>query len=131
MRKTFGQLKHFERQTEPRNDPTLLIVAPMSGHYATLLRGTVEAMLPEHDVWVTDWRDARNVPLSEGVFDLDDFTDYVTEFCRHIARETGERAAVRTEWTFRSSTGSPMRSSPGPSGQVLAMWSRRSSRKGA
>ena len=97
LTKPFCDLLRFRRGgavARSRNDPPVLIVAPMSGHFATLLRGTVEAMLPEHDVWVTDWRDARNVPLSEGVFDLDDFTDYVTEFCRHIARETGERAAV-------------------------------------
>lgn len=75
----FGQLKHFERETT-REDPKLLIVAPMSGHYATLLRGTVEALLPDHDVYITDWRDASAVPLSEGGFDLDDYIDYVREF---------------------------------------------------
>src|SRR3546814_3456437 len=61
-RKPFGQLKHFKHKGT-KDAPKLLIVAPMSGHYATLLRGTVERMLPGHDVWVTDWRDARNVPL--------------------------------------------------------------------
>ncbi len=60
-------------------DPKLLIVAPMSGHYATLLRGTVEALLPEHDVHITDWIDAREVPLAQGRFDLDDYVDYVIE----------------------------------------------------
>jgi len=54
-----------------------LIVAPLSGHYATLLRGTVEAFLPNHDVYITEWRDARTVPVSEGSFDLDDYIDYV------------------------------------------------------
>ena len=54
-------------------DPTLLIVAPLSGHYATLLRGTVAAMLPEHDVVITDWADARTVPMAAGRFDLDDY----------------------------------------------------------
>src|SRR3546814_10775908 len=67
-RKTFGQLKHFVREGR-ENDPKLLIVAPMSGHFATLLRGTVERMLPRQDVYITDWRDARNVPLSEGHLD--------------------------------------------------------------
>jgi poly(3-hydroxybutyrate) depolymerase len=57
--------------------PSLLIVAPMSGHYATLLRGTVSTLLPDHDVYITDWIDARNVPLAEGGFDLDDYIDYV------------------------------------------------------
>ena len=76
----FCRLLHFERAFEhpPRRpQPRLLIVAPMSGHYATLLRGTVEAFLPNHDVYITDWIDARMVPLSEGRFDLDDYIDYV------------------------------------------------------
>lgn len=79
LRKPFGQLKRFARATD-RQDPKLLIVAPMSGHFATLLRGTVERMLPGHDVHITDWRDARNVPVSDGSFDLDDYIDYIAEF---------------------------------------------------
>lgn len=82
-RKPFGQLKHFIHDGA-QNAPKLLIVAPMSGHYATLLRGTVERLLPTHDVWITDWRDARNVPLSDGTFDLDDYIDYLIEFLEHI-----------------------------------------------
>lgn len=82
-RKTFGQLKHFVREGH-EGDPKLLIVAPMSGHFATLLRGTVERMLPRHDVYITDWRDARNVPLSQGSFDLDDYIDYIIEFLEYI-----------------------------------------------
>ena len=76
----FCRLLHFERMfchMPRRPQPKLLIVAPMSGHYATLLRGTVEAFLPNHDVYITDWVDARMVPLSEGRFDLDDYIDYV------------------------------------------------------
>ena len=65
--------------------PSLLIVAPMSGHYPTLLRGTVEAFLPNHDVYITEWIDARMVPLSEGRFDLDDYIDYVISML-HFAR---------------------------------------------
>ena len=60
----------------------MLIVAPMSGHYATLLRGTVEAMLPHADVYITDWVDARDVPVIQGSFDLDDYIDYVIEMLR-------------------------------------------------
>lgn len=78
-RKPFGQLKRFVRNGV-ESDPKLLIVAPMSGHYATLLRGTVERMLPGHDVYITDWRDAKAVPVGEGRFDLDDYIDYVIEF---------------------------------------------------
>ena len=83
-RKPFGQLKHFIRDGAPTGQPKLLIVAPMSGHYATLLRGTVERMLPGHDDWITDWRDAREVPLKDGHFDLDDYVDYLVEFLEHI-----------------------------------------------
>jgi poly(3-hydroxybutyrate) depolymerase len=88
LRKPFGQLKHFVREGV-EGGPRLLIVAPMSGHYATLLRGTVERMLPGHDVWITDWRDAKLVPLEEGRFDLDDYIDYLIEFLEHIGSPDG------------------------------------------
>ncbi|CAH1656508.1 MULTISPECIES: polyhydroxyalkanoate depolymerase [unclassified Chelatococcus] len=83
----FCQLLHFDRGGKAKrlNQPKLLIVAPVSGHYATLLRGTVEAFLPTHDVYITDWVDARLVPLSEGRFDLDDYIDYVIEMMRELA----------------------------------------------
>ncbi|MGL5168146.1 MAG: polyhydroxyalkanoate depolymerase [Afipia sp.] len=80
--KPFCRLLHFERKlTQPLRTPhpRVLIVAPMSGHYATLLRGTVEAFLPAHDVYITDWADARMVPMAQGRFDLDDYVDYVIE----------------------------------------------------
>ena len=83
LRKPFGQLKHFRRQGV-KSGPKLLIVAPMSGHYATLLRGTVERMLPGHDVYITDWRDAKLVSLDEGSFDLDDYVDYLVAFLEKI-----------------------------------------------
>jgi poly(3-hydroxybutyrate) depolymerase len=83
-RKPFGQLIHFTRPDAPKGQPKLLIVAPMSGHYATLLRGTVERMLPGHDVWITDWRDARLVPSADGEFHLDDYIDYLIGFLEHI-----------------------------------------------
>jgi poly(3-hydroxybutyrate) depolymerase len=79
LRKPFGQLKRFVR-AGVKGGPKLLIVAPMSGHFATLLRGTVERMLPGHDVYITDWRDAKYVPLDAGRFDLDDYIDYLVEF---------------------------------------------------
>jgi poly(3-hydroxybutyrate) depolymerase len=83
LRKPFGQLKRFVREGV-EGGPKLLIVAPMSGHYATLLRGTVERMLPRHDVYITDWRDAKLVPLDDGRFDLDDYIDYLIEFLEQI-----------------------------------------------
>jgi poly(3-hydroxybutyrate) depolymerase len=72
----------------PRRDPRILIVAPMSGHYATLLRGTVEAFLPDHDVYVTEWVDARMVPLTEGRFDLDDYIDYLVSILHMLGGNT-------------------------------------------
>jgi poly(3-hydroxybutyrate) depolymerase len=90
VRKPFGQLKHFARDGVHKG-PRLLIVAPMSGHYATLLRGTVQRLLPSFDVYITDWRDAKCVPLSDGSFDLDDYVDYLIEFLEHIGKKTGER----------------------------------------
>ena len=92
-RKPFGQLKHFVREGVT-GGPKLLIVAPMSGHYATLLRGTVERMLPFADVYITDWRDAKLVPLSDGRFDLDDYIDYVVEFLTEIGADGDPRAHV-------------------------------------
>jgi poly(3-hydroxybutyrate) depolymerase len=83
LRKPFGQLKRFKREGV-ETGPKLLIVAPMSGHYATLLRGTVERMLPVADVYITDWRDAKYVPLSDGKFDLDDYVDYLIAFMEQI-----------------------------------------------
>jgi poly(3-hydroxybutyrate) depolymerase len=90
LRKPFGQLKHFYREGVDKG-PRLLIVAPMSGHYATLLRGTVERLLPTMDVFITDWRDAKLVPLSDGSFDLDDYIDYLIEFLELVGKKTGER----------------------------------------
>ncbi|PBB81582.1 polyhydroxyalkanoate depolymerase [Mesorhizobium sp. WSM3879] len=88
--KPFCNLVRFERQLPAgrKPDPKLLIVAPMSGHYATLLRGTVEAMLPHADVHITDWVDARMVPLSQGSFDLDDYIDYVIEMFHALGPDT-------------------------------------------
>ena len=90
----FGNLKHFVKAGAEGDaaGPPLLIVAPMSGHYATLLRGTVERMLPGHDVYITDWADAKMVPLTKGSFDLDDYVDYLIRFLNLIGEKRGERA---------------------------------------
>jgi poly(3-hydroxybutyrate) depolymerase len=82
--KPFGELIHFRvpgRLPRPRR---ILLVAPMSGHYATLLRKTVISLLPEAEVFVTDWRNARDIPVSEGKFDIEDYTLYVAEFIRRL-----------------------------------------------
>ncbi len=84
INRPFGDLKRFRREALPEDAPKLLIVAPMSGHYATLLRGTVEKMIETNEVYITDWADAKTVPLQEGRFDLDDYIDYIIEFLQFI-----------------------------------------------
>lgn len=88
----FCQLRRFTRTVAGREvgtkDAKLLIVAPMSGHHATLLRGTVQALLPYHDVYITDWRDAREVPTSLGGFDLNDYIDYLIEMLHFLGPDT-------------------------------------------
>jgi poly(3-hydroxybutyrate) depolymerase len=89
--KPFCELRRFKRfsddpatLTQLKAQPAVLIVAPLSGHYATLLRDTVKTMLQDHKVYITDWKNARLVPLSEGEFHLDDYINYVQEFIRHL-----------------------------------------------
>ena len=85
--KPFCNLLHFERQIpegRSRLDPKVLLVAPMAGHFPTLLRGTVRDMLPDHDVYVTEWEDARRVPREAGPFGLDEYIDYIVEFVRYF-----------------------------------------------
>jgi poly(3-hydroxybutyrate) depolymerase len=85
--KPFCNLVYFERDiplARRRKDSKLLIVAPMAGHFPTLLRGTVRDMLPHHEVYVTEWRETRRVPRAAGPFDLDDYIDYVIEFIRYF-----------------------------------------------
>lgn len=86
LEKPFGSLKRFVREGVD-GGPRLMIVAPMSGHFATLLRGTVERMLPFADVYVTDWQDAKLVPLADGRFDLDDYVDYLIAFLEAIGSD--------------------------------------------
>ncbi|HXX50436.1 MAG TPA: polyhydroxyalkanoate depolymerase [Xanthobacteraceae bacterium] len=87
----FCKLIHFERSFQyapKRPQPKLLIVAPMSGHYPSLLRGTVAAFLPNHEVYITDWTDARMVPMTEGSFDLDDYIDYLISMLHALGGDT-------------------------------------------
>ena len=86
----FCQVIHFAKTGFAKKQTKLLLVAPMSGHYATLLRDTVKSMLPQFDCYVTDWQDARNIPVSAGRFDLEDYTDAVISMLHHF----GERAHV-------------------------------------
>ncbi len=79
----FGRLLRFAKDVDSPQPP-ILVVAPLSGHFATLLRGTVETLLRDHDVYITDWVNARDVPLSEGRFGIEDYVDYLIRFLRHI-----------------------------------------------
>jgi len=90
LQKPFCGLLHFRREMpeNSRPSPKVLVVAPMSGHYATLLRGTVETLLPDNDVYITDWADARLVPLVQGDFDLTTYIDYIIDFIRFLGSET-------------------------------------------
>lgn len=85
--KAFGRLLHFKRDTS-RNDPRVLLVAPLSGHHATLLRDTVKGLLPHHDVYITDWKDARDIPVEKGEFGLADYIAYVQDFIETVGPET-------------------------------------------
>ena len=94
--KPFCELRRFKRFSDDPDtllklkvQPVVLIVAPLSGHYATLLRETVHSMLQGHKVYITDWKNARTVPLSEGEFHLDDYVNYVQDFIRHLQNEYG------------------------------------------
>jgi len=94
--KPFCELRRFKRFSDDpetlrklKEQPAVLIVAPLSGHYATLLRDTVRSMLHDHKVYITDWRNARIVPLESGGFHLDDYVNYVQEFIRHLQAEYG------------------------------------------
>jgi poly(3-hydroxybutyrate) depolymerase len=91
IKKPFCELLRFKRYSDDtetlaklKNQPPVLIVSPLSGHYATLLRDTVRTMLGDHKVYITDWKNARLVPLEDGEFHLDDYINYVQEFIRHV-----------------------------------------------
>lgn len=84
----FGDLLHFVKDDVETPQPRVLVVAPMSGHFATLLRSTVQTLLRDHDVYITDWKNARDVPLSAGRFGFDEYVDYVMHFLRHLGPDT-------------------------------------------
>lgn len=84
----FGDLVRFKVQNRPEKSRRILLCAPMSGHYATLLRSTVASLLPDAEVWVTDWHNARDIPVSAGKFDVEDYTRYVADFIRHLGPDT-------------------------------------------
>ncbi len=101
LEKPFCRLQRFKRFSDRadvvsqlKQDPTVLVVAPLSGHHATLLRDTVRSLLSAHKVYVTDWTDARDVPATQGPFGLDDYVAYIRDFIRHIGAENLHVIAV-------------------------------------
>ena len=88
VHRPFGDLIHFRVRSRPTKPRKVLLVAPMSGHYATLLRSTVDSLLPDCEVYVTDWHNARDIPVSEGKFDIEDYTLYLVDFMRALGPDT-------------------------------------------
>ncbi len=88
VKRPFGDLVHFRVAGRPERKRRVLLVAPMSGHYATLLRSTVTSLLPDCEVYITDWHNAREIPVSEGKFDVEDYTKYLIEFMRALGHST-------------------------------------------
>ncbi len=88
VERPFGDLIHFAVQGRDPMARRVLLIAPMSGHYATLLRSTVISLLPDCDVYITDWHNARDIPVSEGKFDIEDYTLYLVDFIRHLGPDT-------------------------------------------
>ena len=82
--KPFGRLTRFHIKRKKPQERKILIMAPLSGHYATLVRKTVKSLLPHSDVYVTEWKNARNVPISFGRFDIEDYTQYLVEYMKHL-----------------------------------------------
>jgi poly(3-hydroxybutyrate) depolymerase len=91
----FGTLLHFAKDDIDTPQPKVLVVAPLSGHFATLLRGTIQTLLRDHDVYVTDWVNARDVPLEDGRFGFDDYVDYVIAFLEHLGPEANVLAVCQ------------------------------------
>lgn len=88
IERPFGNLIHFRVQDREKSARKVLLVAPMSGHYATLLRSTVQSLLPDVDLYVTDWHNARDIPVSAGKFDIEDYTLYIVDFMRELGPDT-------------------------------------------
>lgn len=88
LERPFGDLVYFNVMGRKKNPRKVLLVAPMSGHYATLLRSTVKSLLVDCEVYITDWHNARDIPVSAGKFDVEDYTLYLVEFMKHLGPDT-------------------------------------------
>ncbi len=88
MKRPFGDLVRFRVNGRREKSRRILLCAPMSGHYATLLRSTVASLLPDAELWITDWHNARDIPVSEGKFDIEDYTQYLVDFMKFLGPDT-------------------------------------------
>ena len=109
----FGDLVRFDVHGRPARSRRILLVAPMSGHYATLLRSTVTSLLPDADVWITDWHNARDIPVSAGKFDIEDYTLYLADFMTHLGADLHVIAVCQPAPLTLAATALPGRARPG------------------
>ncbi len=121
VEKPFGDLIHFHVIGRTEKARKVLLIAPMSGHYATLLRSTVASLLPDAEVYVTDWRNARDIPVSEGRFDIEDYTLYLVDFIRRLGPEINVVAVCQPAPLALAATAHLARSEPAAQPRTLTL----------
>ncbi|HHL20764.1 MAG TPA: polyhydroxyalkanoate depolymerase [Aliiroseovarius sp.] len=121
VERPFGDLIHFNVLGRPEKARRVLLVAPMSGHYATLLRSTVTSLLPDADVYITDWHNARDIPVSEGKFDIEDYTLYLVDFMRYLGPDINVVAVCQPAPLALAATAWLAQTDPGAQPQTLTL----------
>lgn len=121
VQRPFGDLIQFQVHGRPQKRRRVLLVAPMSGHYATLLRSTVSSLLPDCEVYITDWHNARDIPVSEGKFDVEDYTLYLVDFLKYLGPETHVIAVCQPAPLALAATAYLAAEDPGAQPQTLTL----------
>ncbi len=121
IKRAFGDLIHFRVARREPSARKVLLVAPMSGHYATLMRSTVVSLLPDCEVYVTDWHNARDIPVSEGKFDVEDYTQYLVDFIRFLGPETNVIAICQPAPLALAATAMLAEDEPGAQPRTLTL----------
>ncbi len=121
LRRPFGDLIHFRVAGRPEKPRRVLLIAPMSGHYATLLRPTVASLLPDAEVYITDWHNARDIPVSKGRFDIEDYTLYLVDFMRHLGPDINVIAVCQPAPLALAATAHLARTDPEAQPQTLTL----------
>ncbi|MGI9395538.1 MAG: polyhydroxyalkanoate depolymerase [Boseongicola sp.] len=121
IQRPFGDLIRFRVQGREDKARRILLIAPMSGHYATLLRSTVQSLLPDADVWITDWHNARDIPVSQGKFDIEDYTLYLVDFMKHLGPDTHVIAVCQPAPLALAATAYLAQESPNAQPQTLTL----------